>query len=199
MINISDISNQMPYVKFVKFYNEALAAKQSNIEAVCISSFDYKKKESNSRFVNLKYIIDDEWTFFSNYQGPKSDEFKQYPKISAAFFWNKTNTQIRLKAEIYKSSIEFSNDHFKNREKGKNILAISSKQSKQIDTYEDFLLIFDKASREIDNPKTRPNYWGGYSFKPYYFEFWQGHNHRINKREACILKDNDWESFFLQP
>ena len=199
MINISNISNQLPYVKFAKFYNEALAAKQSNIEAVCISSFDDKKKESNSRFVNLKYIIDDEWTFFSNYQGPKSEEFKHYPKISAAFFWNKTNTQIRLKAEIYKSSIEFSNDHFKNREKSKNILAISSQQSKQIDTYEDFLLIFDKASREIDNPKTRPNYWGGYSFKPYYFEFWQGHNHRINKREACILKDNDWESFFLQP
>ena len=44
MINISNISNQLPYVKFAKFYNEALAAKQSNIEAVCISSFDDKKK-----------------------------------------------------------------------------------------------------------------------------------------------------------
>ena len=66
MINISNISNQPPYIKFAKLYNEALAAKQQNIEAICIISFDDKNKESNSRFVNLKYIITDEWIFFSN-------------------------------------------------------------------------------------------------------------------------------------
>ena len=199
MINISNISNQQPYIKFAKLYNEALAAKQQNIEAICISSFDDKNKESNSRFVNLKYIINDEWIFFSNYMGPKGSEFKNNPNISAAFFWQQTNTQIRVKAQISKSSSEFSDDHFKKRDKEKNILAISSNQSKKIDTYEDFLDVFEQASKVISDTTKRPDHWGGYSFRPYYFEFWQGHNQRINKREAYILEEDSWKNTFLQP
>ena len=199
MINISNISNQLPYIKFAKLYNEALVANQQNIEAICISSFDNKNKESNSRFVNLKYIIDDEWIFFSNYMGPKGREFKYNPNISAAFFWHQTNTQIRIKAKIYRSSSEFSDNHFKKRDRDKNILAISSNQSKKIDTYEDFLDIFKHASKEMSDTTKRPDHWGGYSFRPYYFEFWQGHSKRINKREGYILKGDNWENFYLQP
>ena len=102
MIKISNISNKSPYIKFKCLYKEALAAEQSNIEAICISSFDMKKK-SNSRFVNLKYIIDDEWIFFSNYSGPKAKEFDCCPNISAVFFWHKTNTKLHeSKTEILK-------------------------------------------------------------------------------------------------
>ena len=43
-----------------------------------------------------------------------------------------------------------------------------------------------------DDLKKCPNYWGGYSFKPYYFEFWSGHESRINKRE--ILKKINWNN-----
>ena len=199
MINISNISNQLPYLKFEKLYKEALAEQQTNIEAICISSFDKKNNESNSRFVNLKYIIDDEWIFFSNYQGPKAREFEYCPNISAVLFWHQTNTQIRVKAKIYKSSIEFSDSHFKKRDKGKNILAISSKQSKEIESYEDFLDAYELASKEISDTQERPNYWGGYSFRPYYFEFWEGHSQRINKREAYILEEDSWKNIFLQP
>jgi pyridoxamine 5'-phosphate oxidase len=131
--------------------------------------------------------------------GPKGSEFKNNPNISAAFFWQQTNTQIRVKAQIYKSSSEFSDDHFKKRDKEKNILAISSNQSKKIDTYQDFLDVFEQASKEISDTTKRPDDWGGYSFRPYYFEFWQGHSKRINKREGYILKGDNWENFFLQP
>ncbi len=199
MINISNISNQLPYLKFEKLYKEALAAQQPNIEAICISSFDVKNNESNSRFVNLKYIIDDEWIFFSNYLGPKAREFDYCSNISALFFWHQTNTQIRVKAKIYKSPNEFSDNHFKLRDKGKNILAISSEQSKEIDSYEDFIDVYEQASKEISDTQKRPNCWGGYSFRPYYFEFWQGHNQRINKREAYIFKEDGWKKIFLQP
>ena len=199
MINISNISNQLPYLKFEKLYKEALAMQQPNIEAICISSFDNKNNESNSRFVNLKYIINDEWIFFSNYLGPKAREFDYCPNISALFFWHQTNIQIRIKAKIYKSPDEFSDNHFKQRDKGKNILAISSEQSKEIDSYEDFIDVYEQASKEISDTQKRPNCWGGYSFRPYYFEFWQGHNQRINKREAYIFKEDGWKKIFLQP
>ena len=46
----------------------------------------------------------------------------------------------------------------------------------------------------------RPNYWGGYAFEPYYFEFWIGNESRINKRNAYILRNNDlWSHSILEP
>ena len=36
----------------------------------------------------------------------------------------------------------------------------------------------------------RPDFWGGYSFIPYYFEFWQGHENRLNKRHVFEQQDD---------
>ena len=85
-----------------------------------------------------------------------------------------------------------------NRSKEKNALAISSSQSKKIDSYEEILINFQKTleNEDLDNC---PDYWGGYSFTPYYFEFWVVHNSRINKRRVFELKDRCWTSFILQP
>ncbi len=46
---------------------------------------------------------------------------------------------------------------------------------------------------------SRPDYWGGYSFKPYYFEFWKGDKNRLNKRDKYELNNNVWEHSILQP
>ena len=44
-----------------------------------------------------------------------------------------------------------------------------------------------------------PDYWGGFSFIPFYFEFWEGHESRLNKRESYEYKNNEWAHGFLQP
>ena len=77
--------------------------------------------------------------------------------------------------------------------------ALTSKQSETVDSYESFIDNYKRASRDISDTSSRPTYWGGYSFKPYYFEFWQGHDKRINKREVCSFKNDKWENYFLQP
>ncbi len=200
MIDISNISKKSPYKKFKQTYSEALAANQPNIEAICISSFDKEKQESDSRFVNLKYIINDDWIFFSNYLSPKANQFQNCEKISAVFFWSEINVQIRLKAKIYKAPSKFSDNYFKKRDAEKNILAIISNQSQKIDSYQDFIDKYNENSeKDCLDAKTRPNYWGGYSFKPYYFEFWHGHDKRINKREAFMYEKNKWNNFCLEP
>ena len=43
-----------------------------------------------------------------------------------------------------------------------------------------------------------PDYWGGYSLTPYYFEFWEGHQSRLNIRETFDLQDGQWIRNFLQ-
>ena len=46
---------------------------------------------------------------------------------------------------------------------------------------------------------TRPSYWGGFSFIPFYFEFWQGQEFRLNKREVYEEINGDWIKYTLQP
>ena len=198
MIDFNNLSIETPYQKFKEKYDEALACSQDCIEAISISSYSVIANEVNSRFVNLKLVDDKNFIFFSNYNAPKSNEFKDHKQISALIYWNKTNTQIRIKEKIKKTSREFNKTYFSNRSKDKNALAISSKQSNIIDSYEEVISNYKK-SLKLDNLKECPKFWGGYSFTPYYFEFWKGHNLRVNKR-ICYKKINGgWKKYFLQP
>ena len=198
MIEFNNTSTIAPYKIFKQEYKKAISAKQQNIEALCISSYSDDLKEVNARFVNLKMINQEEFIFFSNYNSPKSAEFADHSQISATIYWNKTNVQIRMKAHIKKTSKKFNNIYFKKRNKRKNALAISSKQSYKIESYEAIEKNFTHALRNSNLEKC-PDYWGGYSLKPYYFEFWSGHEVRINKREVFEKTDGIWKHSFLQP
>ena len=198
-IKFIEIHQSEPYQKFLYFYNKANNQNQPNIEAVSISSYDSKLKEVNSRLVNLKYIKNDNWIFFSNYHSPKSIEFKMHNQVSALLFWNAINVQIRIKAIIEKTPTIFSDEHFLKRSFKKNASAISSNQSQKIRSYQDVVKNYDEVYRNKSHGKQRPSYWGGYSFKPYVFEFWEGKNSRLNKRNQYEFINNKWLNSILEP
>ena len=198
MIKINNINNSKPYSLFNEFYEKAINMKQNNIQAISVSSFNKNLNEVQSRYVNLKYINDNEWIFFSNYNSPKAESFKTHDQVSILIFWSSINLQIRLKAKIAKTSKSFNNKYFLYRSKEKNALAISSDQSKHIDSYEDVKLNYKK-SFDFDDLTECPEYWGGFSFIPYYFEFWEGHESRLNKREVFEKINQSWNQFTLQP
>ena len=199
MIKFINPRSEKPYTRFHSLYQEALANDQRGIEAISVSSYNQEMNEVEARYVNLKYIADNEWIFFSNYNSPKSMQFKSHEQISALIFWNSTNVQIRMKAKIKKTNSEFSNKHFQSRDSTKNLLAILSQQSEPVSSYDDFLRNYEKNLSSKQKLITRPEYWGGFSFTPYYFEFWEGHNSRINKRKFYEIKNQEWKSGFLQP
>jgi len=197
MINFIDINTSKPYLKFVSYYDKAIK-NQKNIEAMSISSYSTILEEVNSRFVNLKFIDNDSFIFFSNYNSPKSQEFRDHDQISALIYWNSINVQIRMKAKIKKTSNDFNQKYFYDRSEEKNALAISSNQSKPIDTYSQVKENYNKSLKN-DDLKKCPDFWGGYSFTPYYFEFWEGHESRLNKREVYEKSDDSWKHLILQP
>jgi pyridoxamine 5'-phosphate oxidase len=198
MIAFKNISQEPPYSIFKEKYDEAMDAGQKNIEAINISSYRKEKEEVDSRYVNLKIIDGNEFIFFTNYNSPKSLAFSSHNQISALLFWPSINAQIRIKAKIKKTSKEFNQLYFTARSSKKNALAISSNQSNQIDSYDSVKKKY-KYSLEFENLLKCPDFWGGYSFSPYYFEFWEGHNLRLNKRDAYKKNGNNWEHYVLQP
>ena len=48
---------------------------------------------------------------------------------------------------------------------------ISSNQSSKIDSYESVVRNYEEALNMINENTERPEYWGGFTFTPYYFEF----------------------------
>ena len=198
MIKFINISNAPPFVRFKEVYASAQNQNQKSIEAISVSSYSQDKKEVNSRFVNLKYIDGEDFIFFSNYSSSKAEEFNQHNQITALIYWNNINTQVRIKAKIKKTSKEYNENYFLNRSEKKNALAISSNQSEPIDSFESVIENYNK-SFKLDDLKKCPDYWGGYSFAPYYFEFWEGHESRLNKREVYEKSGNNWNHLILQP
>tara|TARA_A100001035_G_C27570830_1_gene403070 strand:- start:80 stop:676 length:597 start_codon:yes stop_codon:yes gene_type:complete len=198
MIKFINISEEIPYKIFKNKYDDAIKANQSVIEAICISSYSSVNKEVNARFVNLKFVNDKEFIFFSNYESPKSEDFISHDQITALFYWSSTNVQIRMKAKINKTSREFNLKYFSDRDAKKNALAISSNQSKPVSSYDEVYENYNNSLKN-DSLKDCPEYWGGYSFAPYYFEFWEGHESRLNKREVYEINNGDWIHYILQP
>ena len=198
MIEFKNLNQEDPYMLFKEKYEQALKAGQKVIEAISISSYNLKLGEVDTRYVNLKYINKDEFIFFSNYDSPKASAFNSHDQIAALLYWSRTNVQIRMKARIKKTSKEFNQNYFSNRSEEKNALAISSNQSKQADSYNQVIENYNR-SLKSDDLKKCPEYWGGFSFIPYYFEFWEGHKSRLNKREVFNNIDGTWKHSFLQP
>ena len=198
MIIFKNLNKKIPYLLFKKKYEEALRAGQRSIEAISISSFNKEIKEVDSRYVNLKFIMNDEFIFFSNYNSPKALSFVSHDQIAAIFYWPASNVQIRMKAKIKKTSNEFNQKYFFDRSKEKNALAISSNQSNPIRSFDQVKKNYNK-SLENDDLKKCPKYWGGYSFKPYEIEFWEGDEFRLNKRNLYKKNKASWNHYILEP
>ncbi len=198
MIQFSNLNQEKPFLIFEDKYNEALDRGQKNIEAISISSYNKDLNEIESRFVNLKFIIKDEFIFFSNYNSPKASSFKSHNQIAALLYWPRINVQIRMKANIKKVSSEFNQKYFFERSEKKNALSIASNQSQPISSYEQVIVNYNKSLKD-DDLKKCPDYWGGFSFKPYEIEFWEGNQFRLNRRDLYSKIDNRWSHIILEP
>lgn len=197
-MNILNKVSSKPYSLFYELFAKAQENQQEVIESMLIASFDKEKNEVDARYVNLKYINKEQWIFFTNYNSPKSQHFNNHSQITAVFYWHKIKTQIRIKANINKTSKDFNKAYFKNRDSKKNAIAISSLQSMKIESYKKVKDNYNLSIKK-DSLQSCPDYWGGYSFTPFYFEFWEGHKSRLNKRDAFILKGGIWDHSILQP
>ena len=198
MIIFKNLNQETPYLLLKKKYDAAINAGQKSIEAISISSFNNEVGEVDSRYVNLKFITNDEFIFFSNYESPKASAFNSHSQIAALLYWPSINVQIRMKAKIKKTSNEYNQKYFFDRSKEKNALAISSNQSNPIGSYKRVKENYNESLKN-DDLKKCPEYWGGYSFKPYEIEFWEGNEYRLNKRNLYTKDNAIWNHFILEP
>jgi pyridoxamine 5'-phosphate oxidase len=197
MVNFVSYESE-PLKLFKSYFDLANLNNQKSIDAMCITSIDLRENKPYSRFVNLKYIQDDQLIFFTNYKSKKASQFQKCNNVCCIFFWSSIDMQIRINGTVEKSCEDFSDFHFSQRSRKKNALAISSNQSSKVSSYNEVLIKYNKVLSSC-NSLNRPSYWGGYSISPTCFEFWKGDPSRLNQRTEYEKEENRWKKTILEP
>ena len=167
--------------------------------AMNLSSVNSEGKPS-SRMVLLKRISQEGLVFFTDYEGNKGEQIKEFPFIALTFWWAKTNKQIRIEGKCKMVSDEENDEYFSSRPRGSQISASVSLQSQELDSYES--LVQQSKSFEIDHLDkdiTRPKRWGGFLVEPESIEFWIDQKNRLHRRELFIRKNDKWLKKLLSP
>ncbi len=191
-----------PIEQFIMWFNEALASKVLEPNAMALATVDKNDKPS-VRIVLLKNVDKRGFTFYTNYNSHKGKDIAVNNQVSTLFFWPELERQVRIEGVVNKLSFEESEHYFHSRPFASQIGAISSPQSEIIES-RDFL---DTKNKELsDQYKNEivpmPEYWGGYLIVPELIEFWQGGVGRLHDRFVFVKEKTDqqqWKMNRLAP
>jgi pyridoxamine 5'-phosphate oxidase len=186
-----DVKSVDPMLLFQKWYEEAYERNCSEPHAVTISTVN-EDLQPSSRTVYMKELLEEGIVFYTNYESQKAQDIDQNPKVSALFYWDCLERQIRINGAAERIPVEMSDDYFNSRPRGSQLGAWASKQSHAIKDR----VSLEKAYKEVEKrfegkDVPRPDFWGGYLIRPAYLEFWQGRPSRLHDR-ICFVKNGDY-------
>ena len=188
-----------PFQQFAKWFDESLAAKILEPNAMHVSTISNGKP--HGRIVLLKGFDERGFTFFSNYTSNKGQEIAENDEVALTFFWGDLERQVRIEGKIQKVSSQESDEYHNVRPRGSQIGAWVSNQSTVIDgrkPLEDSLLAFEKRFESTEFIP-RPPHWGGYRVIPNSIEFWQGRPNRLHDRILFTKIVENWKIERLSP
>ncbi|XP_050070957.1 pyridoxine/pyridoxamine 5'-phosphate oxidase-like isoform X2 [Anopheles maculipalpis] len=179
----SSIERKEPISLFRKWMQDACETPEIiEPNAMCLATAT-KDAVPSARFVLLKDVTDEGFTFFTNYESRKADELAENPHVALAFYWLPLRRSVRIEGKAERISREASETYFHQRPRASQIGALASPQSKPIPSRE----FLDQKERGIkeelgpDGVVPLPN-WGGYLVRPKSIEFWQGQTNRLHDR-----------------
>ena len=198
-LEINEVATN-PMQQFATWFNEALKSQELEPNAMTLATAT-KDGIPSARIVLLKGVHDGQFTFYTNYNSPKSQEMIDNPKAALVFNWLSMQRQIRIQGIVQKVDRTTSEAYFQSRPKSSQVGAWSSPQSKVIENRS--ILEHTKLELETQYQDTEilpcPPHWGGFLIEPTVIEFWQGRASRLHDRICYTKLGNDWKIERLAP
>lgn len=186
-----------PFEQFIRWFDEALAAKVPEPNAMTLATVDANGQPS-ARIVLVKGFDEQGFTFFTNYESRKGLDLQAEPRACLLFFWQPLERQVRIEGAVEKVAADESDAYYHSRPAGSRIGAWASRQSQPITRQE--LEAREQEFRErFGEQPPRPPHWGGYRLKPTAFEFWQGRPSRLHDRLRYVADGQAWKIERLSP
>ena len=193
---------EVPFLKFKEWFEKA---KTNNLivepTAMCLSTVDENNCPS-SRMVLLKKYDERGFCFFTNLTSRKGKELSENQNVALCFYWGILGMQVRIEGSVEKVSIKEADDYFASRRRQSQIGAWASKQSSQMQDWQEFEDRITKITQDFeDQDIPRPPFWSGFRVVPRKIEFWLEGDFRIHRRELFIkIEENDkWQLQKLYP
>ena len=184
------LNSWISYAQELKFHNA---------NAMTVSTVN-QQMEPSSRNVLIRGQIDGGLVFYTNYESAKATDLENNNKAAALIGWLELERQIRVSGHIEKTTAEVSDAYFSARERGSQISAVISKQSRLVSDRDELVGAWNQLDLELgDEPPDRPSYWGGYILFANAIEFWQGRPHRLHDRLRYERIETGWSMSRLAP
>lgn len=154
----------------------------------------------STRTVLLKALDVDGFVFFTNLESFKGRQLQSSPRAAATFFWKSTFCQVQLQGDIAQVSDAEADAYFSTRDRGSQLGAWASLQSRPLESREYLLqrvAEFEQKFAGLEVP--RPDYWSGFRLMPDMVEFWYGAEYRLHDRFRFTQSDNEWHEQRLYP
>lgn len=160
--------------------------------AMCLATVD-KDARPSSRMILLKKFDERGFCFFTNLTSRKAGQLEQNQNVALCFYWGALGRQVRIEGQVEKVSKIEADDYFASRRRGSQIGAWASKQSSEMENWQEFEDRIAKFTEKFEGQDVpRPEFWSGFRVVPNRVEFWQEGEFRIHNRKLFRLDGEEW-------
>lgn len=153
------------------------------------------------RTVLFKGFLEQQISFYTNYNSDKGREIARNPQVSLLFFWQKPlDYQVRIEGVAEKTTFEQSERYFHSRHRESQISAWASPQSEEM---KDRALLEERGEEIRKRYEGKeipcPPHWGGYVVRPTAYDFMILDSHRLHDRFQYRLVNGQWQIHRVAP
>ena len=196
---MTDKETTDPLERFLAWFEDAKEKEPKLPEAFSLATVDAQGRPS-SRMVLLKGADEAGFVFYTNLESRKGEELAANSHAALLFYWKSLDRQVRIEGRVEPVSSEEADAYFATRDRGAQIGAWASAQSRALE--DRFALeksVAKHTARFGIGKIARPPFWSGYRLAPDRFEFWTQGRFRLHDRLVYRRDGEGWATERLYP
>ncbi len=188
-----------PFARFQEWFAQATKEEPNLPEAMTLATADEKGRPS-ARMVLLKGADERGFVFYTNLDSRKGKELAENSHAALVFHWKSVKRQVRVTGTVEQVSDTEADDYFASRDRGAQIGAWSSDQSRPMQSAHELEKRVAKFTAKFGISRIpRPQFWSGYRLIPDEIEFWEERLFRLHSRIHYQRAGDGWTTTYLFP